>query len=124
MRSHLQTSVVLLAFILSVSALEHAQAEDASGWRGPTREVVASAFEPPSTWPKSLKKVWQVEVGVGHASPVVVGNHIFQFSRQDEKEVLRCLDLNGKEVWQHAYPAPYKMNNAARGHGKGPKSTP
>jgi outer membrane protein assembly factor BamB len=64
-------------------------------------------------------------VGEGHSSPVVVGDCVFIFTRDDDKEVMRCLStVNGKLVWQDAYPVPYEMNPAARNHGKGPKSTP
>ena len=46
-------------------------------------------------------------------------------SREDDKEIMRCLSIaDGKVVWQEAYAAPYEMNPAARNHGKGPKSTP
>jgi outer membrane protein assembly factor BamB len=56
---------------------------------------------------------------------LVVGNSVFVFTRQGDNEVVRCLELaTGKEVWQQSYPAPYEMNPAAQGHGKGPKSTP
>jgi outer membrane protein assembly factor BamB len=30
----------------------------------------------------------------------------------------------GRQLWQQRYPAPYQVNPAAAGHGKGPKSTP
>ena len=64
-------------------------------------------------------------MGVGHSSPVVVGDRVFQFSRIDDAEVVQALDLaSGKSVWRQSYPAPYTMNMAAMSHGKGPKSTP
>ena len=38
---------------------------------------------------------------------------------------MQALDLaTGKRAWRASYPAPYTMNSAATGHGKGPKSTP
>ena len=47
------------------------------------------------------------------------------FSREGDREILRCLTLeDGKEVWRESYAAPYEMSFAARKHGKGPKSTP
>jgi outer membrane protein assembly factor BamB len=64
-------------------------------------------------------------VGVGHASPIVAGTTAYVFARDGEREVLRALDVgSGKEQWHSGYDAPYDMNPAARGHGKGPKSTP
>jgi outer membrane protein assembly factor BamB len=56
---------------------------------------------------------------------VVVGEKVYQFSRQGEQEVVTCLDIaSGRSLWQKSYEAPYRMNPAARSHGKGPKSTP
>ena len=38
---------------------------------------------------------------------------------------MQALDLaTGKRTWRASYPAPYTMNSAATGHGKGPKATP
>ena len=94
-------------------------------WRGPHRDGQAVGFKVPATWPKALTERWQVEVGLGNASPVVAEDHIFVFSRRGDDEVLACFEpADGKELWQHGYPAPYQVNPAAVMHGKGPKSTP
>src|SRR4051812_41031918 len=95
-------------------------------WRGPNRDGLVSGVAPPAAWPKELKQNWRVTVGVGHSSPVVSGGMIYQFARQGEDEVLLALDAStGKELWRAgATPAPYTVNPAASGHGKGPKSTP
>src|SRR5438552_16178547 len=100
-------------------------AADWPQWRGPNRDgYVADAAIPP-TWPKALKEEWQVMVGVGHSSPIVANGKIYGFARQDEEEVLLCLDaVTGKETWRSSEPISYEMNPAAMGHGKGPKSTP
>lgn len=92
-------------------------------WRGPKRDARAEA--PTTQWPKDLKQEWQVQVGVGHASPVVADGRIYVFARQAEQEVLLCLDaITGKELWKSALPIAYEMHKAATAHGKGPKSTP
>lgn len=93
-------------------------------WRGPRRDGVAS-FDAPSAWPERLTKRWEQTVGLGHASPVISGDRVIIHTRQGEREVVQALDLQtGEQSWQDAYPAPYQMNSAARGHGPGPKSTP
>lgn len=99
---------------------------DWNQWRGPNRDGIAAGFEAPSAWTQhSLTKVWTVTVGEGHSSPIVTGDRVFVFAREDGKEVMRCLALkDGAVVWQDAYEVPYSMNLAARGHGKGPKATP
>ena len=40
-------------------------AQDWPQWRGPDRDGVITAFREPASWPKSLNKRWQVEVGTG-----------------------------------------------------------
>ncbi|HYP54070.1 MAG TPA: PQQ-binding-like beta-propeller repeat protein, partial [Pyrinomonadaceae bacterium] len=95
-------------------------------WRGPNRDGAVRNVTAPGAWPKQLREQWRVTVGTGHASPVVSEGRVFQFARQGEEEVLSAFDLSsGKELWRaKSGPIQYEMNPAARGHGKGPKSTP
>jgi outer membrane protein assembly factor BamB len=110
---------------LALVILASAVCADWNQWRGPNRDGKVVGFQLPNPLPKQLTRRWKVEVGAGHSSPLVVGNSVFVFTRQGDNEVVRCLELaTGKEVWQQSYPAPYEMNPAAQGHGKGPKSTP
>jgi outer membrane protein assembly factor BamB len=110
--------------ILLITATDTA-AQDWPQWRGPNRDGVVSSFSQPDSWPEQLKLEWRGTVGQGHASPVVAGGKVYQFSRQGEQEAVTCLDLDsGRSRWQQRYPAPYRMNPAARSHGSGPKSTP
>ncbi len=82
-------------------------------------------FTPPAAWPDRPKQIWKVQVGDGHASPIVAAGRVFLFSRTGEQEAVSARDLaTGKEIWHAAYDAPYQMNSAATAHGKGPKSTP
>lgn len=100
-------------------------AVDWDQWRGPTRDGKIAGFQAPGRWPKTLTPKWKVTVGEGHASPLAIGDSAYVFARQGENEVIRRLDLaTGRERWRNQYPAPYEMDPAARGHGKGPKSTP
>lgn len=100
-------------------------AQDWTQWRGPNRDGVVPAAAFPKTWPASLKLKWKVPVGIGHASPVTAGSRVYTHSRQEDNEVVSCLDIEtGKLLWRDAYPVAYTMNPAAVGHGKGPKSTP
>ncbi len=99
--------------------------QDSPQWRGPNRDGVIPSYMGPKVWPEQLKKVWQVQVGLGHSSPLLVGKSVFVFSRQGEQEVVSCLNVDsGKPLWRDAYPAPYTVNPVAGAHGKGPKSTP
>ncbi len=116
----------LLFFTFAALTVPAASAADWNQWRGPQRDGRVAGFQAPATWTAhSLSKQWTVPVGEGHASPVIVGDRVYVFAREGENEILRCLALaDGRVVWQQAYPVPYDMNPAARGHGKGPKATP
>ncbi|MFW6198236.1 MAG: PQQ-binding-like beta-propeller repeat protein [Acidobacteriota bacterium] len=64
-------------------------------------------------------------MGIGHSSPVVRGDRAWQFARRGDREVLQALELEtGRILWSAGHDVPYTMHPAARGHGKGPKSTP
>lgn len=94
-------------------------------WRGPGRDGVVANFTPPAKWPEQLTRRWQVEVGTGHATPILIGDRVYMFSRRGDDEVLAALDAaTGKELWATGYPAPYTPNRLAIDHGQGPKSTP
>jgi len=116
-------TIFLLLLISAISPVTSAQ--DFPQWRGANRDGVIASFTAPKIWPEHLKSKWKVTVGAGHASPLVVGNRVYQHSRQGENEIVSAFDLEtGKTLWQDSYPVAYTMNSAATGHGKGPKSTP
>ena len=94
-------------------------------WRGANRDGAAT-FTAPASWPDALNLKWKVEVGLGYSAPIIVGDRVYAFSRQDENEVMRALDADtGKTMWESKYVATFKPNPAAtRTHGTGPKSTP
>lgn len=87
-------------------------------WRGPSRDG-QTGYQLPTTLPEQLTRVWQVEVGEGHASPLVVQDYILLFSRVGDHETLRKISIiDGSFLWTSQYPAPYTMHSAATGHGK------
>jgi outer membrane protein assembly factor BamB len=76
-------------------------AADWPQWRGPNRDAKITGFDAPGAWPKELTKKWSVTVGDGVATPALVGDKLYVFAREDDKEVGRCLDAaTGKEVWR------------------------
>jgi outer membrane protein assembly factor BamB len=114
---------VSLAAVLLLPAL--ARPLDWPQWRGPNRDGVVPDFEVPKAWPRGLGREWQVTVGEGHSSPALADGRLYVLAREKDDEVVRCLDAgSGKELWRAGYPAPYQVNPAAAGHGKGPKATP
>src|SRR5215475_15690512 len=77
------------------------QAQDWPQWRGPNRDAKASGFNAPNAWPKELTQKWKVPVGDGVATPALVGDKLYVFTREGSSEVTRCLDAaTGKEVWK------------------------
>ncbi len=115
---------VLLMGLTTVDQAQRAPA-DVTQWRGPNRDGVVTGFAEPAAWPEQLNQRWKIEVGLGYATPLVVGNRVYLFSRQADDEVMSAIDADsGKVVWRTAYPAPFTMNSAAAPHGQGPKSTP
>jgi outer membrane protein assembly factor BamB len=115
----------LVASTLIACAAITTSAADWPQWRGPNRDGTGAVFTEPARWPETLTERWKIAVGGGHSSPVLVGNRIYLHSRQKDDEVIAAIDAaTGKVVWQDRYPAPYRMNPAAAGHGPGPKSTP
>lgn len=119
-------SLISVLFILgSVAPFLTLAAADWPQWRGPNRDGRVTDVVLPAAWPKALKEEWKVTVGVGHASPVIAEGKIFVFARQGDEELLLSLDAaTGKEIWRSSQPIAYEMHEAAKGHGKGPKSTP
>src|SRR5687768_11027029 len=102
MRSTLRAvSLVSVAVWLAVGVGGVAVAQDWPQWRGPGRDNKVTGFTAPAAWPKELTKKWQVKVGSGDSSPVLVGDKLYVFARQGDKEVTLCLDAaTGKEVWR------------------------
>jgi outer membrane protein assembly factor BamB len=100
-------------------------ASDWPQWRGPQRDGNLLSFALPEAWPEALELLWKQDVGIGHSSPIVSDGRVCLHAREGEREVASCRDLStGRVLWQSDYAAPYRMNPAARSHGKGPKSTP
>lgn len=116
----------VIGIVIGVLALTAAAAaQDWPQWRGPQRDGQIAGFREPASWPKALTQRWKTEIGAGYATPLVVGDRIYVFTRQGEDEVLSALDAaSSKVLWRTSYPAPFKMNPATAPHGPGPKSTP
>jgi len=118
----LRTALSLALIILLIQTIF---AQDWPQWRGANRDGVVTGFTAPKTWPDQLKQIWKAPVGVGHSSPLVIGDRVYLHSRQVENEVAAAYDLNtGKTIWQDSYPVAYTMNQVAAVLGKGPRSTP
>src|ERR1043165_488949 len=115
-------TVALLLSLLAATVASRALAQDWPQWRGPNRDAKA-AFTPPKTWPKELSQKWKVTVGEGVATPALVGDKLYVFSRQEGNEIIRCLNAtDGKELWQDKYES-LGASGPAQGFS-GPRSSP
>jgi outer membrane protein assembly factor BamB len=98
---------------------------DVTQWRGPARDGVVAALSMPTAWPETLAQKWKLDIGTGYATPLSVGNRVYQFSRIGDNETMTALDADtGKVIWQAGYPVQFTINPATKQHGMGPKSTP
>jgi len=112
----------MLMLITSLSS-GAAFAQDWPQWRGPNRDASAPGFEAPKTWPKELTLKWGVTVGEGVATPALVGDNLYVFTRENGNEILRCLSAaDGKELWQNKYES-LGASGPASGFS-GPRSSP
>jgi outer membrane protein assembly factor BamB len=115
--------VVFAGFTAAISGQN--RAADFTQWRGVNRDGAVAGFAVPASWPERLTQKWKVDVGTGYATPLVVGNRIYLFSRQGNDEVMSAIDPeSGKVIWRTGYPITFTMHSAATKHGMGPKSTP
>jgi outer membrane protein assembly factor BamB len=123
MRNASRTTGVLVGCVV-LFGTGYAGAQDWPQWRGPHRDNKVTGFTAPKTWPKELTKKWQVTVGSGDSSPVLVGDKVYVFSRQGGDEVTTCLNAATKDVvWQDKFASSPPTPPAAGIH-VGPRSTP
>ena len=111
--------------VVTVGAVAQGQGADYTQWRGPNRDGSVASFTEPRAWPDQLMQRWKVEVGTGYATPILVGDRVYQFARLNDQETMQALDAaSGTVLWRTGYPANFTMQSATVRHGPGPKSTP
>src|SRR5688572_22509811 len=110
--------MVMLAAFTILAAQSFGQ--DSPQWRGPNRDGSVASFTEPQAWPAQLTQRWKVEVGLGYATPLLVGDRIYLFSHQRGNEVMTALDAaTGKQIWQTGYPVMFEMQSSAARHERG-----
>src|SRR5215468_2807186 len=94
-------ATVVLLFCISRTFAGEGKAGDWPQWRGPNRDGVVRGVTVPAKWPKALKEEWKVTVGEGISSPVVAGGRVYVFTRQQDNELVYCLDVaTGTDIWR------------------------
>jgi len=99
-------SIGVIAACLVLFGAASVFAQDWPQWRGLNRDGKLSGFTAPAAWPKELVQKWKITVGLCDATPALVGNRLYVFSRQGDDEVAMCLNAaDGKEIWHNKYAA-------------------
>src|SRR4029434_969235 len=107
----MKRTILSLALVVGSSAVLVGQGSgDWPQFRGPNRNGVATTFSEPKTWPEQLTRTWNIGVGEVYATPILVGDRLYVFTRQGEDEVMQAIDAaTGKSVWRTSYAAPVKV---------------
>ncbi|MFM8930934.1 MAG: PQQ-binding-like beta-propeller repeat protein [Gemmataceae bacterium] len=89
-------------------------------WRGPRRDGQVDGASARSLEGGKPVPQWEIPLGEGYSSPVVVDGRVITLSRSGDEEELQALDArDGTRVWRHAWPTGY-----ANDFGRGPRATP
>ena len=116
-------SLLTAAVCFTFSCIHSGSAQDWPQWQGPERNGKAAGFKAPKSWPKELTAKWKTTVGEGDATPALVGDKLFIFSRQEGGEIIRCLDAKtGSEIWKDKYDVLPATGGAAS--HSGPRANP
>lgn len=98
------TAVAAVLTVVAASTLARAAAEDWPRWLGPRGDNI-SKEEIASQWPADgPKRLWEAEVGEGHASPIAHAGKIYLFTLDGGEEVLTCFDAStGQVAWKQGH---------------------
>ncbi len=114
--------LTLLTFVCLFSSVT-CVAQDWPQWRGVNRDGKVTGFTAPQVWPGQLTQSCKVVIGSGDATPALVNNRLYVFSRQEGNEVLRCLDaISGKQIWKNQ-GVPSKDPTGPSASHPGPRSS-
>ena len=86
----MQRLLIPVVLLVAVSPATHAQrpSSDITQWRGAGRDGIVTGLAVPKAWPERLTERWKVEIGTGYATPLVVGDRVYQFSRIGDNETI------------------------------------
>jgi outer membrane protein assembly factor BamB len=95
--------LVLLSFVLGISAILPVFGMDWPQWRGPNRDGVSTEKGLLQDWPADGPKLlWKIEdAGSGYSTPAVVGQQLYLLGNDGlENESVRALSVSdGKTIW-------------------------
>jgi len=114
---------VLMVALFMLGFWNKLSSQDWPQFMGSERNGKVTGFKAPAEWPAELSPAWKIKVGSGDATPVLSGNKIYVFTRQDMDEAVLCLNAEtGKNIWIYKYSVPSVTGPS--GSHPGPRSTP
>ena len=113
-------SVGVLAGCLLLVSVGVLFAQDWPQWRGTNRDGKVTGFTVPGTWPKSLVEKWKKSVGLGDATPALVGDKLYVFTRRGDDEVPAVSQRRGRK---RALGEQVPGQSGHRALGAGPRWT-
>lgn len=120
----IKLTAILLVAIFALISINNLYGQNSTGWRGDNGNGLVENFNNPDDWPGELNKNWQIKVGEGDGSPVLLNEKLFVFVKADNAETVICIDAaDGKELWRTAVNPSPLIEGPAAGH-PGPRSTP
>ena len=97
MGSRIPFAIAMLVTGLVAWTAAQKPSPDYMQWRGQARDGSASAFTEPKAWPETLTRRWRTDVGLGYATPLVVGDRLYVFSRRGDNEVMSALGRGNRQ---------------------------
>ena len=74
-------SMFLLITALCIIIIASTYSQDWPQWRGINRDGKVMGFNAPQKWPEKFTQKWKLTVGMGDATPALVNNKLYVFTR-------------------------------------------
>ncbi len=119
----MKRSRLLLLPLFTFLLIAPASAIDWPTLLGPNQNGISPEKGIIAPWPKDgLKKLWECELGIGYAPPVVAAGKLYHFDRFGDNARLTCRNAaTSKELWKFEYPIEYEDRY---GYEPGPRACP
>jgi outer membrane protein assembly factor BamB len=94
-------------------------------WGGPSHDFRSTSTGLADSWPEAgPRRLWSRDLGDGYSAIAVENGVLYTAYRRGDDEVFVALSAaDGKTIWEHSYPAPFK-NSYAEKVGPGPYAMP
>ena len=81
-------------------------------FRGPEPERRRDGLFGAEGLAEQLTRKWKIDVGQGYATPILVRDRLYVFTRQGDNEVMQAIDAAaGDTIWQASYAQSVSLNH-------------